>query len=153
MEFTDAELLTQPMGYWTGAANQAIVGHINTSLEELGIAQRHWWALYRVSESDHRLTRVEVAKKIVEVRPYVDASVLDSAIDELIERGRLEADIDGRLTLTDAGSAALAQIRDDVIPGALARVREGVSDEEFVLTIKVLRRMIGNVGGNTDFTP
>ncbi|OAH13033.1 MarR family winged helix-turn-helix transcriptional regulator [Streptomyces jeddahensis] len=153
MEFTDAELLTQPMGYWTGAANQAIVGHINASLHQLGIAQRHWWSLYRVSESEHGLTREDVAKKIVEVRPYVDASVVGSAIDDLLERGWLEADFDGRLTLTGAGSTALVQIRDDVIPGALARVREGVSDEEFVLTIKVLRRMIGNVGGNTDFVP
>jgi hypothetical protein len=153
MEFTDAELLTQPMGYWTGAAREAIVGHINGSLGELGIAQRHWWSLYRVSESEHGLTREEVAKHIAEIRPYVDVSVLGVAIDELIERGWLAADPEDRLTLTDAGSAALTQIRDGIIPGALARVREGVSDEEFVLTIKVLRRMIGNVGGNTDFAP
>ncbi|GHA44482.1 hypothetical protein GCM10010329_78940 [Streptomyces spiroverticillatus] len=139
------------MGYWAGAAQQAIVGHMNDSLEQLGIRQPHAWSLFRVGESEGRFTRGEAAKKVAETRPYVDVSVIDGAIGDLVEWGWLAEDQRGRLTLTEAGTTAWKQVTGEVIPGAQTRLRAGVSDEEYVAAIKVLRRMITNVGGDAGF--
>ncbi|MCX4828736.1 hypothetical protein OG746_08360 [Streptomyces sp. NBC_01016] len=151
MEFTDAELLTQPMGYWAGAAQQAIVGHMNDSLGQLGIRQPHAWSLFRVGESEGGFTRDEAAKQVAETRPYVDVSVIDGAIGDLVEWGWLTEDQQGLLTRTETGTTAWKQVTGEVIPAAQTRLRAGVGDEEYVAAIKVLRRMITNVGGDAGF--
>jgi hypothetical protein len=84
MEFTDAELAAQPIGYWSGAANTAIIQHINDRMGELGVTQRHWWSLYQVGESDKGLTRQELLTLMRRIRPYVDASTMEPAIDDLL---------------------------------------------------------------------
>ncbi|MGW7413705.1 MarR family winged helix-turn-helix transcriptional regulator [Streptomyces sp. NPDC054863] len=151
MGFTDSELLSQSMGYWAGAAQQAIVAYMNDSLGQLGLRQPHAWALYRVSEDDGGLSRGETARRIVETRPYVDISVLDAAIDELIGWNWLAEDAEGRLTPTASGADRWAKVRDEVVPAAQARLRDGVGDEEYVAAVKVLRKMIGNAGGDVGF--
>lgn len=148
--FTDAELLEQPMGYWTGAANESIVGHINDRLATLGIAQPHWWAIYRVGADERGLSREELIRLITEVRPYVDASVLSPAVDELARWGWLAERV-GLLTLTTEGEGVRTRLLNEVIPEALDQVRSGVTDEEYAQTVRVLRRMIANTGGDTLF--
>ncbi|GAA0667519.1 hypothetical protein GCM10010193_18960 [Kitasatospora atroaurantiaca] len=150
MEFTDAELAVQPIGYWSGAANAAVIRYINDRMGELGVTQRHWWTLYQVGVSGTGLTREGLVTLMRRIRPYVDASALEPAVDELLGRELLSLDGEGRLRLTDPG----AELRDRVmklLPGIRAQIHDGVSDEDYVRVVKVLRRMIGNVGGNADF--
>lgn len=148
--YTDAELLGQPMGYWTGVANESIVGHINERLSAFGIAQRHWWTIYRVGASEQGLGRDELVRLIRQARPYVDASVLPAAADDLLERGWL-AERSGLLSVTDEGARVRAQLLREVIPGALRSAREGITDEEYAVTVRVLRRMTANTGGDTSY--
>ncbi|AEW95340.1 MULTISPECIES: MarR family winged helix-turn-helix transcriptional regulator [Streptomycetaceae] len=148
--FTDAELAAQPVGYWTRAANDAVISYINARMGEFGIAQRHWWALFQVGRATDGLTTGELVELMRRIRPYVDAPSVEPAVAELVERALLVRDTTGRLTLTDSGAA----LRDRVqllVQENRARIHAGIPDEDYVTTVKVLRRMIENVGGNAEF--
>ncbi|WP_030269253.1 hypothetical protein [Streptomyces sp. NRRL B-24484] len=150
MEFTDAQLAEQPVGYWTGAVRTAVVHYINDRLGELGLTQPHWWAIYQLGESGRRLTRGELLTLVSQQRPYVELSALEPAVDDLLGDRRFDVDEAGRLGLTEAGTA----LRDRVmvlLPEVRARIHDGVSDEDYVLVVKVLRRMLANIGGDTGF--
>ncbi|WP_263105635.1 hypothetical protein [Kitasatospora sp. DSM 101779] len=150
MEFTDAQLAEQPVGYWTGAVRTAVVRYINARLGELGLTQPHWWAIYQLGESRRRLTRDELLTLVSQQRPYVDVSALEPAIDDLLGSQRFGLDGAGRLGLTEAGT----DLRDQVLvllPEVRARIHDGISEEDYVLVVKVLRRMLSNIGGDTGF--
>ncbi|MBB1253094.1 winged helix-turn-helix transcriptional regulator [Streptomyces sp. OF3] len=150
-EFADEELLHHPMGYWTGVAGEVIVAHINRTMREgLGIGQPHAWVLSHLFEEDDGLTRAELAAKIARKRPMVDTDVVAPAAEELLVRGWL-VEKAGRLALTAEGHATHDRLHADVVPGALAALRRGVSDDDYVRTVRVLRRMIHNGGGDTSF--
>ncbi|MBW1598483.1 MarR family winged helix-turn-helix transcriptional regulator [Streptomyces sp. JJ38] len=149
-EFTEAELLQQPLGYWTGAASAAITGFLNANLAREGVQQPHWWTLNRARESAEGLTRTELVEVIGASRPYVDVSVLGTAVDELLERGLL-AEAGGRLRVTEAGDALVGHLWTDVLTPALRQVRDGIDDAEYVAVIRLLRRLIRNVEGDAGF--
>ncbi|MFF8380637.1 MarR family transcriptional regulator [Streptomyces sp. NPDC015661] len=71
-------------------------------------------------------------------------------IDQLLHREWLRLDDGQRLHLTDAGEGARARIREPATE-ARAVVHRGISDEEYVAALKVLRRMVANV--ERDGTP
>ncbi|MFF1920177.1 hypothetical protein ACFVW8_06315 [Streptomyces sp. NPDC058221] len=149
MEFTDAQLAEQPVGYWTGAVRTAVVQYINDRLGELGMTQPHWWAVYQLGEN-RRLTREELLTLISQQRPYVDLSTLEPAIDDLLDSQQFGVDEAGRLSLTEAGIT----LRDRVLvllPEVRARIHDGVSDEDYVFVVKTLRRMLSNIGGDASF--
>ncbi|MEU9013888.1 hypothetical protein AB0D12_29805 [Streptomyces sp. NPDC048479] len=150
MEFTDAQLAVQPVGYWTGAVRTAVVQYINDRLRELGLTQPHWWAIYQLGVSRRRLTRDELLTLISQQRPYVDVSTLEPAIDDLLGSQQFGVDEAGRLGLTEAGTT----LRDRVLvllPEVRARIHDGISEEDYVFVVKVLRRMLSNIGGDTGF--
>lgn len=68
------------------------------------------------------------------------------AVAQLLHRGWLRADAGDRLYLTDAGEAARMRLR-ELVTELRAVVHDGIRDEECVVALKVLRRMISNVGG------
>ncbi|MCX3062138.1 MarR family winged helix-turn-helix transcriptional regulator [Streptomyces beihaiensis] len=150
MEFTDAQLAQQPVGYWTGAVRAAVVQYINGRLGELGLTQPHWWSIYQLGESRSRLTRDELLERVSRQRPYVDVSTLGPAVDDLLGSEQLRVDEAGRLSLTETGTA----LRDRVLallPEVRAQIHDGISEEDYVFVVKVLRRMLGNIGGDTGF--
>ncbi|MBB1242224.1 hypothetical protein GL263_01320 [Streptomyces durbertensis] len=150
-EFADEELLHHPMGYWTGVAGEAIVAYLNRAMREgLGIGQPHAWALSHLFDEEDGLTRAGLAAKIARKRPMVDTGVVAPAAEELLARGWL-AEEAGHLVLTGEGLAAHERLHADVVPGALAALRRGVSDEDYVRTVRVLRRVIHNAGVDTSF--
>jgi hypothetical protein len=148
--YTDAELAAQPVGYWTRAANTTVVGYISSRLGELDVTQHHWWTLAHLGQSNKGLTREETIALIERIRPYVDHTKMAPAIDDLLAREMLAPDTEGRLQLTDAG----VQLRDHVKAlqiNSRTHIHAGVDDEDYVTAVKVLRRMIGNVGGDADY--
>ncbi|GAA4679194.1 hypothetical protein GCM10023347_37150 [Streptomyces chumphonensis] len=152
-EYTDEEVLRQPLGYWTGAASEAIVGFISDSLARGGVRQPHWWTLNRVREAPRALTRDEVVEVVGASRPYVDVSDLGTAVDELLERGLLAAGDAGALDLTPAGDALVDHLWQEVMTPTLAQIRAGMSDAEYVTVVRLLHRVIRNVGGDAGFRP
>ncbi|MER0246731.1 MarR family transcriptional regulator [Streptomyces sp. HSW2009] len=145
-DYTDEELLKQPVGYWTGVAQQLVVGAINETLGTLGIRQPHWWVLNLIDRSADGLTRAELPAGL---RHYVPDETVATVADDLLARGWVHPDQSQRLHLTPEGTAALARLWERV-PVTLSQVRAGFTDAEFIQLINLLRRVVDNLGGRSD---
>ncbi|MFH8488204.1 MarR family winged helix-turn-helix transcriptional regulator [Streptomyces longisporoflavus] len=141
---SDEDLIDQPIGYWASAAGEAVVHHIRTMLAEAGLTQPQWWILNQIVAEDGRDKEAVIGT----LRGYLSIGdgALHHDIGALHDRGLLTEDIRGRLRITDEGR----RLRDETAARqqkTRAEIHEGISDEEYVRTLKVLQRMIHNVGG------
>ncbi|OKI04798.1 transcriptional regulator [Streptomyces sp. CB02923] len=146
MEYShnDAELAGQPIGYWAWAAHTAAVTHIRAGLARHGVSQPQWWVLNQLAGHADGRDRAEVTGLL---KGYLAAGTdtLTADIDALGRRGLLSPDGD-RLHITAEGAdvhARCAALQKEM----RATIHDGISDEEYVRTLKVLQRMIHNVGG------
>ncbi|MEU9103321.1 MarR family winged helix-turn-helix transcriptional regulator [Streptomyces xanthophaeus] len=147
MEYShdDAELIRQPIGYWSWAAYDAVVSRTRAALAELGTTQPQWWVLAQVATAAEVRTRDEVTAAL---RNYlaVGQAVLDEETDTLVVRGWITQDAGGRLGITPEGREFFeraAALQKDLWDERHA----GISDEEYLITLKVLQRFVHNVGG------
>ncbi|KFG74991.1 MarR family winged helix-turn-helix transcriptional regulator [Streptomyces mutabilis] len=142
---TDAELIQQPIGYWSWAAYKAVVNRTRAALAEIGTTQPQWWTLAQVARADTPKTRAEISRLL---RNYLDTGpeTMEAEIDATITRGWTVQTADGLLALTPEGSAfyeKAAALQSDLWTERHA----GISDEEYLTTMKVLQRFIHNTGG------
>ncbi|MEU0194904.1 MarR family winged helix-turn-helix transcriptional regulator [Streptomyces afghaniensis] len=147
MEYShdDAELIQQPIGYWSWAAFKAVVSRTQAALAEIGTTQPQWWVLAQVARADTVRSRHEVSRLLVN---YLDtgSDAMEREIDATIAQGWITEDAEGRLTITEEGQAfydKAAALQSEL----WAERHAGVSDEEYLTTIKVLQRFIHNTGG------
>ncbi len=141
----DEGLARQPIGYWSWAAHTATVGHIRSALAEHGLTQPRWWVLNQLADADESgRPRAEV---VALLRGYLDVGDgMEPEIDALIDQVLITQDTGTRLRLTPEGSELRTRTYARVAR-ASAEIHEGIAPEEFVRTLKVLQRMIHNVGG------
>jgi DNA-binding MarR family transcriptional regulator len=134
-------LAGQPVGYWSGAVHRAVVNRLRDVMAGIDVTQPQWWVLTRVDIGDG-LIREGIAAQLTDVAesPYE----VPRAIDQLLHRGWVEMDGARRLRLTDVGRAAQGRIK-ELVTSLRAEVHEGISDEDYVTALKVMRRMIGNI--------
>ncbi|GAA1987341.1 MarR family winged helix-turn-helix transcriptional regulator [Kitasatospora viridis] len=147
MEYShsDAELIKQPIGYWSWAAYKAIVSRTRGALAELALTQPQWWVLAQLARAAEPKTRDDVSRVL---RDYLDTGedALDAEIDAAVECGWVSEAAGGRLDLTPVGRALFDKAA--ALQGDLwAERHAGVSDEEYLTTLKVLQRFIHNTGG------
>ncbi|MCT9092563.1 MarR family transcriptional regulator [Streptomyces sp. ASQP_92] len=147
MEYShsDAELIKQPIGYWSWAAYKAVVTRTRGALDEIGTTQPQWWVLAQVARARTVKTRDEVARTL---RGYLDTGpeAMESEIDRTITQGWITEDAEGRLGMTAEGSAfydKVAALQDEL----QAERHADISDAEYLTTLKVLQRFIHNTGG------
>lgn len=145
---SDADLVNQPIGYWSSAAGKAVVHHIRTMLAENGLTQPQWWILNQLVGHENGRDRKEVVQVL---RGYLEfgEGPLHHDIDSLIGRALIAQDpdvADAPLILTDAG----AELRNKVAAlqqRTRAEIHEGIDDADYIRALKVLQRMIHNVDG------
>jgi DNA-binding MarR family transcriptional regulator len=147
MEYShsDAELIKQPIGYWSWAAYKAVVDRTRGALAEIGTTQPQWWVLAQLAHATEPKTRDAVATLL---RNYLDTGqdTMDAEIDTTVERGWVTESAAGRLDLTPEGRAFFDKAA--ALQGDLwAERHAGISDEEYLTTMKVLQRFIHNTGG------
>ncbi|WP_250293024.1 MarR family transcriptional regulator [Streptomyces atroolivaceus] len=150
MEYShdDEELVNQPVGYWTWAANKTPTAYVRGRLAVIGITQPQWWVLHQVLHSETGATRDEV---ISAQQSNLDVGAgLAPDIDLLVERKLLGLDRTGRLQITDEGRM-LHRRAAETQRASRTQVHTGIPDEEYLITLKVLQRMMCNAGG--DVTP
>lgn len=133
----------QPIGFWTVRAGEAVRERTQGALGEIGVAQAEWWLLHQLSLRPDGIDRDETIEKIGHndtPEAIVDAIVSAEEKGWLIESG-------SQLTSTDAGvdkfremSELQRQLQDERM--------QGISEDDFITTIRVLQRTIENVGGN-----
>ncbi|MFH9223418.1 MarR family winged helix-turn-helix transcriptional regulator [Streptomyces lydicus] len=142
---TDDMLATQPVGYWSGLAHDAVTRHLRDAMARIDVTQPQYWVLNHVNGAAAAPSREEVAGQLT---PLADGQhEIARVVDQLLHRGWLGTDAEQRLHLTDAGEAARAQLR-ELVTELRAVVHQGISDEEYVAALKVLRTMIANVEGS-----
>ncbi|MYR43521.1 MarR family winged helix-turn-helix transcriptional regulator [Streptomyces sp. SID5910] len=142
---SDAELIQQPAGYWTWAACHAIVTRTRGALAELGTTQPQWWVLAQVARADTPKTRTEVSR-ILSGYLETGGETMDAETDATVTAGWITEDTEGRLSLTPEGRAfyeKAAALQTDLWTERHA----GISDEEYLTTMKVLQRFVHNTGG------
>ncbi|MBB5481580.1 MarR family winged helix-turn-helix transcriptional regulator [Micromonospora parathelypteridis] len=141
----DDSLATQPIGYWSGVVHAAVTRHLRDAMARIDVTQPQYWVLNRVNGGPVAPSREEV---VIQLTPLADGPhEIARVVDQLLHRGWLRIDAGQRLQLTDAGEAARLRLRESVTE-LRAVVHEGISDEEYVAALKVLRRMVANVGDN-----
>ncbi|MFF1510360.1 MarR family winged helix-turn-helix transcriptional regulator [Streptomyces sp. NPDC058326] len=141
---TDDMLAGQPIGYWSGLAHEAVTRHLRDVMARVDVTQPQYWVLNRVNGGPTAPSREEVSAQLT---PLAGGErEIPRVIDQLLHRGWLRLDAQQNLHLTDAGEAARARLR-GLVTEVRAEVHKGISDEEYVAALKVLRTMIANVGG------
>ncbi|MEU2894196.1 MarR family transcriptional regulator [Streptomyces albidoflavus] len=142
---TDDMLATQPIGYWSGLAHATVTRHLRDAMAKLDVTQPQYWVLNRVNGGPAAPSREEVVAQLTHLAdgPHEIARV----VDQLLHREWLRID-DGRLLhLTNAGQAARVRLR-ELAAEVRAEVHKGISDDEYVAALKVLRTMVANVEGD-----
>ncbi|TWS18302.1 MarR family transcriptional regulator [Tsukamurella asaccharolytica] len=140
--YSDDRILTQPIGYWASMTGRSAVTFIRATLEQHGLTQPQWWALNYIAA---RPDGVELDEVVEFHRGFVDTDdALRPDIAALVATGLL-TEVDGALTVSPAGQRRRDETWPD-IRAALARIRAGVTDDEFITTIRTLQRMIDNIG-------
>ncbi|MFC8176227.1 MarR family winged helix-turn-helix transcriptional regulator [Streptomyces sp. NPDC057325] len=142
---TDDVLATQPVGYWCGLTQTAVTRHLRDAMAKIDVTQPQYWVLNRVNGGLTAPSRGETIAQLTHLAdgPHEIARV----VDQLLHREWLRTDHGQRLHLTDAGEAARARLR-ELATEVRAVVHRGISDEEYVAALKVLRKMVANVGGD-----
>ncbi|MEU7021153.1 MarR family winged helix-turn-helix transcriptional regulator [Streptomyces sp. NPDC046203] len=154
----DDMLATQPVGYWAGLAHAAVTRHLRDAMARIDATQPQYWVLNHVKYRPEAPSREET---VAALTPLADGPHdIGRVVDQLIHRAWLRAEgpeqseqsessgAGQRLHLTEAGEAARVRVR-ELATELRAVVHEGVSDEEYVAALKVLRRMIANVEAHT----
>jgi hypothetical protein len=145
-EYSQDQLAAQPIGYWSGVANEIIVDSIRAALAEEGLTQPHWWILNHVAGAPGQWTRASLTVKL---SPFDRQNTAFEAVyADLASRGWI-AEPNGGLTLTEAGEEGRQRARDRSLK-VHEQMHNGVETADYVTTLNVLRRMIANLGGDSD---
>ena len=141
-----AELAKQPIGYWSGEAYRRVADSLRQSLAANDLTQPQWWVLNRLDDRSRTWTR---QGRVDELAPYSakeEGRDVGEEVERMVAAGLAAADGDAVL-MTDDGVARLAAARER--NGRAHRdALTGIDDEEYAVTIDVLRRIVGNLGGD-----
>ncbi len=140
------EVTSQPIGYWTGEAYRLIAGAIRDSLATEGLTQPQWWMLNHVAKD--QWTSAALLEKLAPVNANEQNLDLVQELDGLLQRGWLtDHPATQELSLTPEGEEGRRRTWDR--NGATHRhMIAGVSDREYDDCIRVLQRIVGNLGGD-----
>lgn len=122
------------------------VTHIRSALAEHGLTQPPWWVLNQLDGADEEGR--DRAELVTMLCGYLDTAAdgMEEAVESLLERGLVTEDPRSRLRATPE-VRALREKAYARVARASSEIHEGNPEAEFVAVLKVLQRMIHNVGG------
>jgi hypothetical protein len=133
----------QPIGFWTVRAGEAIRARTRGALHDIGVTQPEWWLLHQLSLQEGDVDREATVEKIGHNdTPEAIVSAIASAVDKgwIVEAG-------STLLFTDSGSQQFRRAF-ELQTTLQAERMQGITEDEFVTTIRVLQKTIENVGGD-----
>ncbi len=131
----------RPIGYWVKLLDRLIDRSFDETLGGEGLTRRHWQVLNVMRAAPTDQDGIDAA-----VAPFLDGPEAST--------GHVVAELVGRdwvsrtgevLSLTDTGRLALADLHETVSANR-ARIAEGLSEDEYVTTVRTLARMCHNLG-------
>jgi DNA-binding MarR family transcriptional regulator len=131
----------RPIGYWLKHLDGLIEENFERTLAGEGVTRRQWQALNTLHQRPS--TQAELAEAL---QPFLvdDPGADRRVIDELIVRGWVQQGEGNRLELTSAGVRAHAALLERIQATRQLLVR-GVTQEEYLAVIDILRRMAKNL--------
>lgn len=145
--YSRADLVRQPIGYWSGEAYRLAASAIRGSLAANQLTQPQWWILNRLADASRGWTRAGLVEALAPYSEKEEGRDVDAELDGLIVAGLVATDGD-TVAATAAGSERLAAARER--NGRTHHdMRAGISDDEYATMIDVLRRVVGNLGGDS----
>jgi DNA-binding MarR family transcriptional regulator len=130
----------RPIGYWLKHLDGLIEAAFDRTLTGQGVTRRHWQALN--TRHERPFTQAAIADALA---PFLadDPGADERVIDELVARGWVERGEDNVLKLTPMETEVHAALLERIQVTRQQLVR-GVTQEEYLATVDVLRRMAGN---------
>ena len=140
------QLARQPIGYWSGEAYRRVGDSIRDSLAANGLSQPQWWILNRLDDTSRTWTRAGLVEELTPYSGREEDRDVAAELDGLVTAGLATVEGDS-VTATAAGSERLVAARER--NGRTHRdMLAGIPDDEYATTIDVLRRIVGNLGGD-----
>lgn len=140
----------KPIGYWLKHLDGLIEADFERALGDSGLVRRHWQVLNSLAEGSRSAGELAAA-----LRPFWDegAITLDEVLDGLECRGWVAREgAEGPYALTPLGAEGHAAVAER-IGDARRRITDGVTDEEYLATVDVIRRMAENLEGAAGVAP
>ncbi|MEV6432123.1 hypothetical protein [Nocardia sp. NPDC051463] len=131
----------RPIGYWLKELDRLINERFDEDLAVGELGRRHWQMLHSLAEGSRPAGEIRDA-----LAPFwTHAGEWEQEVAQLVERGFVVAD-SGMLSLTDAGRATHDEAFIRIGRRRRAMV-EGITDEQYFETVRILEKMAGNMAG------
>lgn len=125
----------KPIGYWLQHVHELLESRFADALRADSLTRRHWQVLNTIALGARSLEDVDER-----LAPFVaEEGSMAPLLAEFRERGWLTD-----FTLTDAGRAAHTRV-EATINNVRTEITAGISDDEYVATVRVLARMASNL--------
>jgi DNA-binding MarR family transcriptional regulator len=131
----------RPIGYWLKHLDRLIEDTFSRALAGQGLTRRHWQVLNTVARGP--ASPAELTKAL---DPFLreDPSAQATTVADLIRRGWVIRERDGRLCLTPYGRTAHQRTQERV-QQTRGLILRGVSADEYAAVIDILARMAANL--------
>lgn len=131
----DAHDDRRPIGFWIKRLDGRIDEVFDAALETEALSRRHWQVLHSLQRESATLAAVQES-----LLPFdADGHEVAAIVADLLARGWIAEETE-RLLVTAAGSRAHDRAAAEVA-GVRERLMAAVTDEEYLATVDVLRRM------------
>lgn len=131
-----------PLGYWLKLVDQLIDRQFAATLDEHGVTRRQWQLLNVLAQSPSTLEQLDAA-----VAPFLNPDgdeTSEEHLAELVESAWVVRSEHG-YALTEQGTAALERLG-AVVARNRDQLTEGITGEQYDLTVAVLEHMARNLG-------
>lgn len=133
-----------PIGYWLKKADEMLTVRINEAQKANGLSRTDWQVLNVLHEAV-TATREQLAEPL---RPFADTGSLDEVIERLVRRGLIEGgDSAAGYRLTGQGRR-VHQAALDLQKEVRQQAVRGVSEADYLTTVRVLQRLVENLSGS-----
>lgn len=132
--------MNRPIGYWIKQLDASLETQLDSTLARLHLTRRQWHVLDALNAGS--ATPAEAGNML---RPFSSAEGAAAQERDMaaLVRERLVVLIDGRLTLTEAGSALHARAT-ALVEATRRELTAGIGADEYAMAVSVLERMSHN---------
>jgi DNA-binding MarR family transcriptional regulator len=136
-----------PIGYWLKQVDNLLTEEINKAQATHGVSRSEWQVLNMLKETSGA-NREQIFETM---RTFVDSSSFNDIMTSLVERGWVERRKGATNGVEEFQLTKEGQRRHEAIFATQKQVRQramaGISEEEYVTVIRVLRQIVSNLGG------
>lgn len=132
-------MVNRPIGYWVKRLDASLETQFDSTLARLHLTRLQWHVLKALNSGS--ITPVEVGD-ILRPPSGDDGDAQERDMAALV-RKRLVILLDGRLTLTEAGSALYSEAS-ELVEATRRELTAGIGADEYAMAVSVLERMSNN---------